>query len=64
MFQVERSENTLMLPGMVRVMKGAIRSLQQSSFRSFDVYEGREILKMQTPARLTRDGATVILLRI
>lgn len=41
-----------------------IRSLQQSQFRSFDVYEGREILKMQSAASLIRDGATVIVLRI
>lgn len=40
-----------------------IRSLQQSPFRSFDIYEGQQIAKMQTAARLTRDGATVIVLR-
>lgn len=40
-----------------------IRSLQRSQFRSFDIYEGREIAKMQTVARLARDGATVIVLR-
>jgi len=40
-----------------------IRSLQQAPFRSFDIYEGREIANVQTVAGLARDGATVIVLR-
>lgn len=40
-----------------------IRALQQSSIRSFDIYEAGDIPKMPSPARLSRDSVTVIVLR-